>query len=126
MKQVNSNNSFTYAYSAAQQAEIRAIRQKYLPPQEDPMAQLRRLDESTTRKGTVVSLCVGVAGTLVMGTGMSLCMVWGGLWLVPGILLGLLGMAGAALAYPLYGCVTRRERQRLAPRILELTDKLLQ
>lgn len=125
MKQEDTNNSFTYAYSAAQQEEIRAIRQKYLPPQEDPMAQLRRLDESTTRKGTVVALCVGVMGTLVMGAGMSLCMVWGGLWFVPGILLGLLGMAAAAVAYPLYNRITEREKQRLAPQILKLTEQLL-
>ena len=123
MEKVNANNSFTYAYSAAQQAEIRAIRQKYLPPQEDPMAQLRRLDESTTRKGTVVSLCVGVTGTLVMGTGMSLCMVWARF--LPGILLGLLGMAGIAAAYPLYQAVTRREREKAAPEILRLTEELM-
>ena len=39
---------FQYTYSAKQQEEIEAIRKKYLPPQEDKMEQLRRLDKSAT------------------------------------------------------------------------------
>ncbi len=46
------NPSFHYTYSAKQQEEVKRIRQKYLPPTEDKMAQLRRLDKSAERKGT--------------------------------------------------------------------------
>ena len=60
---------FQYTYSAKQQEEIEAIRKKYLPPQEDKMEQLRRLDKSTTKKGTSLSIVVGVAGCLLMGVG---------------------------------------------------------
>ena len=58
--------SFHYTYSAKQQEEIQSIRKKYLP-QEDKMEQLRRLDRSTTRKGTVVSVIVGVISCLLLG-----------------------------------------------------------
>lgn len=44
-------DTFTYTYSAKQQEEIRNIRKKYLPREEDKMEQLRRLDRDTTRKG---------------------------------------------------------------------------
>ena len=121
MKQDN----YTYHFSASQQAEIRAIRQKYLPPEEDRMVLLRRLDESVTRKGTAAALSLGVASTLLMGLGMSLCLVWGGSAFVPGIACGLLGMAGMGAAYPLYRCMIRRERAKLAPQILKLTEELL-
>lgn len=120
-----SEERFTYTYSTEQQAEIKAIRQKYLPPQEDKMTRLRKLDAATTRKSTIYALSLGSLSTLVMGTGMSLCMVWGGAWLLPGIGLGLLGMTGVALAYPLYRIVTRREREKAAPEILRLTEELL-
>ena len=120
-----SEERFTYTYSTDQQAEIKASRQKYLPPQEDKMTRLRKLDATTTRKSTIYALSLGILSTLVMGTGMSLCMVWGGAWLLPGIGLGLLGMAGVALAYPLYRIVTRREREKAAPEILRLTEELL-
>ena len=55
-------DTFTYTYSAKQQEEIRNIRKKYLPREEEKMEQLRRLDRDTTRKGTVLSVLVGVIG----------------------------------------------------------------
>lgn len=117
-------DTFQYTYSAKQQEEVQRIRKKYLPRQEDKMEQLRQLDRSSTRKGTVVSVVVGVAGCLLMGIGMCCTMVWMGWLFVPGIVLGLLGIAVMAAAYPLYNSITRRERERLAPQILKLTEEL--
>ena len=119
-------DTFQYTYSAKQQEEVQRIRKKYLPRQEDKMEQLRQLDRSSTRKGTVVSVVVGVAGCLLMGIGMCCTMVWMGWLFVPGIVLGLLGIAVMAAAYPLYNSITRRERERLAPQILKLTEELSQ
>lgn len=116
---------FTYTYSARQQEEIRSIQRKYLPREEDKMEQLRRLDRSVTRKGTRAALALGVAGALVMGTGMSMTMVFADTWFVPGIAVGLLGMACMGLSYPLYVRVTKRERERAAPEILRLSRELL-
>lgn len=116
---------FEYTYSAPQQEEIRKIREKYLPKEENKMEQLRRLDAAVTRKGTVASLIVGVLGCLVFGGGMSCCLVWADTLFVPGIAIGIVGMAGMALAYPLYAVLTRKEKQRLAPEILRLSEELL-
>lgn len=119
------HNSFHYTYSAPQQEEIKRIRAKYAPREEDKMETLRRLDQSATQKGTVLSLVVGILGALVMGGGMSCIMVWGGALFVPGLILGLLGMAGVIAAWPLYQNITQKERERIAPEILRLTDELL-
>ena len=116
--------SFHYTYSAKQQEEIQSIRKKYLP-QEDKMEQLRRLDRSATRKGTVVSVIVGVISCLLLGIGMCCTMVWMGVWFFPGIAIGLVGIVCVAAAYPLYSRITRKERERLAPQILKLTEELL-
>ncbi len=121
----NQNNTFQYTYSAKEQAKIREIRSKYAPREESKLEQLQRLDASTTQKATIAGLVLGVTGTLVMGTGMSCCLVWGGVWFVPGIALGLAGMAAAALAYPLYSHVLKKEQKRIAPEILRLSDELL-
>ena len=77
--------SFSYTYSARVQEEIKSIRSRYVEPEEDKMETLRRLDRSATRKGTVLSLIVGIVGTLLMGVGMCCAMVWMGAWFVPGI-----------------------------------------
>lgn len=95
------------------------------------MAQLRRLDASVYRKGTVVSLVIGIIGALIMGAGMSLVMTDIGAKLgmasvmVPGIVIGIVGMIGVCLAYPAYQAVTKHERERIAPEIIRLSDELL-
>lgn len=116
---------FEYTYSAPEQDEIRMIREKYLPREENKLDKLRQLDASVTRKGTIVSLIVGILGCLVLGTGMSCTMVWKGIFFIPGICIGLLGIAGVVCAWPLYSSITRKERERLAPEILRLTEELL-
>lgn len=121
----NNNTPFHYTYSAKQQSEIRSIRKKYLPPEEDKMEQLRRLDRSSSQKGTCVSLAVGILGTLLLGTGMCCTMVWMGVWFVPGIAIGTAGIALVCTAHPLYLRITARERRKNAPEILRLTDELL-
>ena len=68
------NHSFEYTYSAERQQEIEAIRKKYLPKEEDKMAQLRKLHAIPTQKAQAASIAVGVIGALTMGTGMSLAM----------------------------------------------------
>ena len=60
-----------------------------------------------------------------MGLGMSLAMVWQGMWFIPGIIIGLAGIGILAAAYPVYNHVTRKERERIAPEILRLTDELM-
>lgn len=119
------DNSFEYTYSAPQQEEVRRIREKYLPKEEDKLEQLRRLDRNAVRKGSAAALSLGIIGALLLGGGMSCCLVWGGIFFLPGIVLGLIGMAVASLAYPLYARITQREREKIAPEVLRLTEELL-
>ncbi len=89
------------------------------------MERLRRLDKSVTKPGTVAALIVGIIGSLVMGTGMSMCMAWGGNLFIPGIAVGIVGMIGIICAYPLYNAVTKRQRTKLAPEIIRLSNELM-
>ena len=119
------DKTFEYTYSAREQAKIREIRSRYAPREESKLEQLQRLDATVTQKATVVALILGVLGALILGTGMSCCLVWAGGWFIPGIVIGVLGMAMAAAAYPAYCRVLEKERARVAPEILRLTDELL-
>lgn len=118
-------NTFQYSYSAKQQSEIEAIKKKYMPKQEDKLEQLRKLDKSAETPGTIVGLILGIVGTLVMGTGMSCVMVWADTLFAVGIIFGLLGIVMIASAYPAYKIVTEKQREKLAPRILQLSEELL-
>lgn len=129
MNNDNRNNetrsTFHYTYSAQEQEELRRIRQKYAPPQEDKMEQIRRLDRSVYERGTVASIITGVSGTLLLGIGMCCAMVWQGVWFIPGVIIGLAGIAVLAAAYPVYNRVIRKAREKIAPEIIRLTDDLL-
>lgn len=127
------NHSFEYTYSAEQQKEIEAIRNKYLPKEADKMQQLRKLHAIPTKKAQAAALAVGITGALIMGTGMSFTMtdlgamlgVHSDLSMVIGIIVGIAGMVPVALAYPLYNWVLKKQREIIAPEILRLTDDLL-
>ena len=86
---------FTYTYSAAQQEEVKRIRDKYAPPtrEEDKLERLRRLDQSVTRPGLIAALIVGIIGICV--------------------------------AYPLYVHITNKRREKLAPEIMRIADELI-
>ena len=131
----NNNGGFSYTYSAKDQDEIRRIREKYAPrtEKEDKMERLRRLDASVSKKAQAVSLVIGFIGTLILGCGMSLAMtelyaalgMTAGAAMAVGIPIGLVGIILVALAYPAYTLVTRRERERIAPEVLRLTEELM-
>lgn len=117
--------SFEYTYSAKKQEEIEKIRQKYLPKQDTELEQLRKLDQQVTKKGTMYSIVIGIIGTLIFGAGMSMVLVWTDTLLLAGVVIGVIGFAMLGTAYPVYMKITEKEREKIAPQILELTDRLL-
>ncbi|MCM1494861.1 MAG: hypothetical protein NC089_03580 [Bacteroides sp.] len=117
--------TFTYNYSADDQAEIKKIREKYIPQEENKMEQLRRLDESATKPGMITALLIGIISTLVMGLGMCCTIVWAESMFIPGIIIGMVGIAGIVAAYPIYSHMTKKRREKLAPEIIRLTDELM-
>lgn len=118
---------FQYTYSSSQQKEIKQIRAKYTSPsnEEDPMDRLRRLDQSTTKPGKIVSTIVGIISVLLLGIGMSCTMVWADTMFIPGIVIGIAGIAGIISAYPIFTAITKRKRAKLADEILQLSSELM-
>jgi hypothetical protein len=119
------NNTFNYTYSAKEQAEVEKIRKKYMPAEQDKLAYVRKLDRSVANKATTWSLVIGIIGTLIMGTGMSLCMVASKSFMVLGIVIGVIGMGIVAVAYPVYTRILKKEREKIAPEILRLTEEIM-
>ena len=121
------NKRFEMTYSAEQQEEIRSIREKYVPQKPDKMQQLRALDAGAERKAMMYAIIAGVIGALILGAGMSLVMTdfgaaLGRLSMPVGIAIGVVGLVLVALAYPLYARTLQKEREKIAPEILRLTD----
>ena len=132
---MENKETFNYTYSAKQQEEIKAIRKKYAITEqtEDKMEQLRHLDATVTQKATSVSLVFGVIGTLILGMGMSLVMtdigrilgITVGIAMLIGVLIGIVGIVLVCVAYPIYNYIVKKERAKIAPEIIRLTDELM-
>lgn len=123
-------DGFKMTYSAQQQEEIQSIRQKYVPQEESKIDQLRALDAGVNRKATTAAIIVGIIGALIMGVGMSLVMTdfgapLGTAALPVGIGVGVVGLLLLALAYPVFQFTLKKERKKVAPQILQLTDELM-
>ena len=130
---MENKETFNYTYSAKERNEIQNIRKKYVAPEEDKMERLRRLDASVTEKATVAALIPGIIGALFLGFGMSLVMsdlsrmigFGQNMAMFIGITIGIIGIALVCCAYPLYHHVIKRERAKIAPEILRLTEELM-
>jgi len=124
---------FNYTYNAKQREQIKSIRQKYITAEEDKMEQLRRLDGSVSKKATSVALIFGIIGTLIMGFGMSLAMtdigtimnIDASMSMIIGIAAGIIGIILVGTTYPIYNRTLKKEREKIAPEIIRLTDELM-
>jgi len=116
---------FEYTYSAPAQDEVKRIREKYLPKEVTKLDQLRALDAAVTKRGNAISLVHGILYSLILGLGMSCCLVWAGAWFVPGILIGCIGLAGVTATYPIYNHIVKQDREKAAPEILRLSEELI-
>lgn len=129
----NEKETFTFTYSAREQEEIKNIRKKYVVPEEDKMEQLRKLDASVTQKATIAALVPGIIGVLMLGVGMSLAMsdlsemlgLYRDMGMVIGIIIGVVGIILLSCAYPVYNREIKKEREKIAPEIIRLTDELM-
>lgn len=124
---ISQDNTFSYKYSAVENKEIQEIRKRYLPQSESKLEELKRLDMQVQNAGMVESLCIGIISSLVFGLGMCLAMqiIGNGIgMMVLGIVIGIIGMAGILVAYPVCRRKQRKAKENLSPRILELTEEL--
>ncbi len=133
MDNKNEGVSFNYTYSAKEQEELKKIRQKYMPDsngKEDKMERVRRLDKGANDKAQIISLALGIIGALILGTGLSMILTdiasaLGIFATILGVIIGVIGGALAGIAYPAYSYVLKRERAKIAPEIIRLTDELI-
>lgn len=83
-----------------------SIANEYSPKDTSKVVALRKLDAQAKRPAAIFTYTFGILAALVMGVGMCLCMKVIGsgttVSMVAGIIIGLLGMVGAGVNYPIY------------------------
>ena len=121
---MESDTVFTLHYSAAQNQEVQAIRNKYLPRTESKLEELKRLDRTVQSAGILQGLTIGTIGCLLFGLGMCLAMRVIGKYMALGVVVGVCGALTMLAAYPVYRSVFGKVKALHTPRILELVAEL--
>ena len=120
---MSKDEKFVYSYSAKQKKEIEEIRTKYLPKTENKLDKIRKLDESATRKATIQSIVVGLISSLIFG--LYCVLVWKDSQFIQGIIIGIVGLCGMLLAFPLYSHILKVQRNKISEKIISLSDELI-
>jgi len=108
------------------QFSARKIRERYVEQKTTELDELRALDREVNRPANIFGYTFGTVGALVLGTGMSLAMGVLGDAMIPGIIIGCVGIAMVSTTYTLYGKLVRSRRAKYADRIVALSDKILE
>ena len=105
-----------------QQFAAQNIRAQYMEKQSTELDALRELDAKVKRPANIFAYVFGSIGAIVMGAGMSLVMTDIGATLglasamVPGIAIGVVGLAMALVTYPIYKRLLQGRKRNTPPR----------
>ena len=104
------------------------IANEYAPKDTSKVIALRKLDAKAKLPATVFTYSVGILSALVFGTGMCLAMgqIGGGTAgsFVLGLIIGVLGLAGMGINYPIYKRMLENGKKKYAFEIMELAREI--
>ena len=104
-----------------------AITNEYAPKDTSKVIALKKLDWKARSKAVVFAYSFGILMTLVLGVGMCLAMGTlgsGTMAMGAGIVIGLLGIAGVGVNYPIYKKLLAAGKQRYAFEIMQLAREI--
>jgi len=104
-----------------------SIAKEYAPKQHSKIVALRKLDAKAKLPATIFTYTWGIAFALVFGTGMCLGMQVIGattMHMVLGIIIGIVGMIGCGVNYPIYKKILENGKKKYAFEIVELAREI--
>ena len=117
--------------SNSQNFMVEKIRTQYIEKESTDLDALRALDARVKRPANVFAYVFGSISAIIMGSGMSLVMTDIGQTLgmtntmLPGILIGLVGMFMAIINYPVFKGILGSRRKKYADEIIDLSNKIM-
>ena len=105
-----------------------AIANEYAPKETSKVKALKRLDKKAKSPANIFAYTFGVAMSLVLGVGMCLSMQVLGdgstVSFVLGIIIGLVGIVGVSVNYPIYKKLLENGKKKYAFDIIELAKQI--
>ena len=101
---------------------------EYAPKDTSKVVALRKLDAKAKMPATVFTYTLGVISALIFGTGMCLAMnvIGSGSAAMTtlGIIIGIIGMIGVSVNYPIYKKMIASGKQKYAFEIIQLAKEI--
>ena len=110
---------------------VQKIRTQYTEKENTQLDELKALDAKVKRPANVFAYVFGSISAIIMGAGMSLVMTDIGSYIgmespmVPGIIVGVIGMIMAIINYPVYKKILNGRRNKYADEVMALSDKIM-
>lgn len=104
-----------------------SIAKDYAPKESSAIVALKKLDNKAKLPATVFTYSFGIISALIFGTGMCLAMqvIGSGLaGMVLGIVVGIVGLAGCGVNYPIYKKMLEKGKAKYAYEIVELARQI--
>ena len=104
-----------------------SIAKDYAPKDNSKIVALKKLDRRAKLPATIFTYTCGIISALVFGTGMCLAMqvIGSGVTgLVLGIIIGIIGMIGCAVNYPIYKKMLEKGKAKYAYEIVQLAREI--
>ena len=104
-----------------------SIAKEYAPKDSSKIKALRKLDRKAKLPATIFTYTWGIISALVFGTGMCLGMqvIGSGIvGMVIGIIVGIIGMIGCGVNYPIYNKMLENGKKKYAYEIVELAREI--
>ena len=104
-----------------------SIAKEYAPKDHSKIVALRKLDAKAKLPATVFTYAWGIIFALVFGTGMCLGMQVIGsttVHMILGIVIGIVGMIGCGVNYPIYKKILENGKKKYAFEIVELAREI--
>ena len=105
-----------------------AVANEYTPKDTSKVLALKKLDKKVKFPPTFLAYTLGVVAALIFGTGMCLSMKVIGdgstLWMVLGIVIGLVGFALCGVNYLIYKAFLFKRKNKYANDIIKLANEI--
>ena len=101
-----------------------SIAKDYAPKESSKIVALKKLDKRAKLPATIFTYTWGIVFALVFGTGMSLAMQVIGSSMILGIIIGLAGLLGCAVNYPIYKKMLEKGKAKYAYEIVQLANEI--
>ena len=101
-----------------------SIAKDYAPKDSSKIVALKKLDNKAKLPATIFTYSCGIISALVFGTGMCLAMQVIGSSMVLGVIIGILGLIGCGINYPIYKKMLEKGKAKYAYEIVQLAREI--